>query len=92
MTSVTKRLLGDLEIGRAADLLPIEEVAARAGIEAEHLEPYGRYIAKVAPTAQAALSGRAPAKYVVITAVTPTHLGEGKTTTAIGLAQGLSLL
>ncbi len=89
---MTNPFLTDLEIGRAADLLPIEEVAASAGIAAKHLEPYGRYIAKVAPTAQAALSDRAPAKYVVITAVTPTPLGEGKTTTAIGLAQGLSLL
>ena len=90
--SVTDPLPSDLEIGRAADLLPIEEVAASAGIAAEHLEPYGRYIAKVAPTALAVLADRAPAKYVVITAVTPTPLGEGKTTTAIGLAQGLSLL
>ncbi len=90
--SVTDPSPSDLEISRAADLLPIEEVAASAGIAAEHLEPYGRYIAKVAPTALAALADRAPAKYVVITAVTPTPLGEGKTTTAIGLAQGLSLL
>jgi formate--tetrahydrofolate ligase len=82
----------DLEIGRAARLLPIEEVAASAGIDPEHLEHYGKYIAKVAPTAQAAVSGRPTAKYVVITAVTPTPLGEGKTTTSIGLAQGLSLL
>ena len=89
---MTKTLLTDLEIGRAAELLPIEEVAASAGIAEEHLEPYGRYIAKVAPTALATMSDRAPAKYVVITAVTPTPLGEGKTTTAIGLAQGLSLL
>jgi len=89
---MSEPVLNDLEIARAADLLPIEEVAASAGIAAEHLEPYGRYIAKVAPTAPAALSDQAPAKYVVITAVTPTPLGEGKTTTAIGLAQGLSLL
>jgi formate--tetrahydrofolate ligase len=89
---VTDPFPSDLEIGRAGKLLPIEEVAASAGIAAEHLEPYGRYIAKVAPTALAALSDRAPAKYVVITAVTPTPLGEGKTTTSIGLAQGLSLL
>jgi formate--tetrahydrofolate ligase len=89
---MTEPLPSDLEIGRAAELLSIEEVAASAGIAAEHLEPYGRYIAKVAPTALAALSDRAPAKYVVITAVTPTPLGEGKTTTSIGLAQGLSLL
>ena len=86
------RVPSDLEIARAADLLPIEEVAASAGIAAEQLEPYGRHIAKVATTAHAALSDRAPGKYVVITAVTPTPLGEGKTTTAIGLAQGLSLL
>jgi formate--tetrahydrofolate ligase len=84
--------MSDLEIGRAAELLPIEEVAASAGIAAEHLEPYGRYIAKVAPTALASLADRAPGKYVVITAVTPTPLGEGKTTTSIGLAQGLSRL
>jgi formate--tetrahydrofolate ligase len=84
--------LSDLDIGRAADLLPIEEVAASVGIAEVHLEPYGRYIAKVAPSATAALSDRAHAKYVVITAVTPTPLGEGKTTTSIGLADGLSLL
>jgi formate--tetrahydrofolate ligase len=89
---MTTTLPTDLEIGRATKLLPIEEVAASAGIAAEHLEPYGRYIAKVSASAQEALSGQAPAKYVVITAVTPTPLGEGKTTTAIGLAQGLSLL
>ena len=89
---MTKKLLTDLEIGRAAELLPIEEVAASAGIAEEYLEPYGRYIAKVAPTALAAMSDKEPARYVVITAVTPTPLGEGKTTTAIGLAQGLSLL
>jgi formate--tetrahydrofolate ligase len=84
--------LSDLEIGHAALLLPIEEVAASAGIAAEHLEPYGAHIAKVAPSATAAASGRAPAKYILITAVTPTPLGEGKTTTSIGLAQGLAVL
>jgi len=82
----------DLEIGRAAELLPIETVAASAGIAAEHLESYGKYIAKVTPTALTAVSDQPPAKYVVITAMTPTPLGEGKTTTSIGLAQGLSLL
>src|SRR5674476_445507 len=80
------------DAGRGGNLLPIEEVAASAGITAEHLEPYGAYIAKVAPTATAALSDQAPAKYIVITAVTPTPLGEGKTTTSIGLAQGLAAL
>ncbi|MBC7639573.1 MAG: formate--tetrahydrofolate ligase [Rhodoferax sp.] len=89
---MTDAPLTDLEIGRAADLLPIQDVAAAAGIAAEHLEPYGRYVAKVAPTALAPLAERPIAKYVVITAVTPTPLGEGKTTTSIGLAQALSLL
>ena len=89
---MTDAPLTDLEIGRAADLLPIQDVAAAAGIAAEHLEPYGRYVAKVAPTALAPLAERPVAKYVVITAVTPTPLGEGKTTTSIGLAQALSLL
>jgi len=86
------KILSDLEIGHAAHLLPIEEVAASAGIAAKHLEHYGAYIAKVTAGATAALSDRAPAKYIVITAVTPTPLGEGKTTTSIGLAQGLSML
>ena len=89
---VTDPTPSDLDIARAAELLPIEEVAATAGIAAEHLEPYGRYVAKVAPSALTALADRPPAKYVVITAVTPTPLGEGKTTTSVGLAQGLSLL
>ena len=82
----------DLEIARDAELLPIEQVAESVGIAADHIEPYGRYIAKVAPSAQADLAGRPHGKYVVITAVTPTPLGEGKTTTSIGLAQGLALL
>ena len=86
------KILNDLEIGHAAHLLPIEEVAASAGIAAEHLEHYGAYIAKVTPSATASLSEQPPAKYIVITAVTPTPLGEGKTTTSIGLAQGLSML
>jgi len=82
----------DIDIARRAHLLPIEEVAATVGIGAEHLEPYSRYVAKVAPTALATLADRPPAKYVVITAVTPTPLGEGKTTTSIGLAQGLATI
>ena len=89
---MTDKILTDLEIGHATTLRPIEEIAAAAGIAAEHLETYGRYIAKIAPTAQVALSDQPRAKYIVITAVTPTPLGEGKTTTSIGLAQGLALL
>lgn len=85
-------LASDLDIARAATLAPIDEIGARAGISAEHLEPYGRYVAKVSPGARAELSDRDQAKYVVVTAITPTPLGEGKTTTAVGLAQGLKHL
>ena len=84
--------LTDLEIARAATLDPIVEVAARAGIDEDHLEPYGRWVAKVTPSATAALADRPTARYIVVTAVTPTPLGEGKTTTAVGLAQGLAYL
>jgi len=80
----------DLEIARAAQLRPIPEIAAGAGLPEEGLEPYGRYLAKVTPEARGVLAGRPQARYVVVTAVTPTPLGEGKTTTAVGLAQGLS--
>ncbi len=80
-----------LEIATAATLRPISDVAGDLGIDEEHLEHYGRWVAKVdlaaldvPPTA----AGRG-AKYVVVTAVTPTPLGEGKTTTCVGLAQAL---
>jgi formate--tetrahydrofolate ligase len=82
----------DLAIARAAHLEPVEEVARAAGIPLEHLEPYGRHVAKVDLAAVRDLADRPPARYVVVTAITPTPLGEGKTTTAVGLAQGLSLL
>lgn len=82
-------LPADLDIARAATLDPIEDVAARAGIAPEHLEPYGRHVAKILPSANAALADRPRAKLVVVTAITPTPLGEGKTTTSVGLAQGL---
>jgi formate--tetrahydrofolate ligase len=80
-----------LEIAQAATLRPISEVAADIGIGEEHLEHYGRGVAKVElgvlDSEPARPSGGA--KYVVVTAVTPTPLGEGKTTTSVGLTQGL---
>lgn len=84
----------DLEIASAARLRPMTEIAGRLGIPEEFVEPYGRSVAKIdlaclttpgQPTAQRA-------KYVVVTAVTPTPLGEGKTTTSVGLADGLARL
>lgn len=82
----------DLEIANAATLRPLSEVAADLGVRDEHLEPYGRHVAKID---LAVLDEPAPphtAKYVVVTAVTPTPLGEGKTTTSVGLAQALQRL
>lgn len=88
----------DLAIARAAHLDDITTVAQRAGIIPDHLEPYGRHVAKIDLAARDGLIGtarseRAPrGRYVVVTAITPTPLGEGKTTTAVGLAQGLARL
>ncbi|MGZ4594992.1 MAG: formate--tetrahydrofolate ligase [Actinomycetes bacterium] len=88
----TSTFPSDLEIAKAGNLKPIVEVAARAGLGAELLEPFGRYVAKLTADAGRALAGRPKARYVVVTAVTPTPLGEGKTTTSVGLAQGLDRL
>lgn len=82
----------DLEIARATTLRPIGDIAEMAHIPEEFVEPYGRHVAKIDLAAIESISERPTAKYVVVTAVTPTPLGEGKTTTAVGLAQGLVAL
>ncbi len=98
MVPVSEKIAGsqsipsDLEIARAAQLDPISEIAERAGIPADAVEPYGRHVGKVDLSAIETMADRPDAKYIVITAVTPTPLGEGKTTTAVGLAQGLATL
>ena len=77
----------DIQIAQAADIWPIAKIAQKAGIPEEVLSPYGRYIAKVDPLAYA---DKAPkAKLVLVTAITPTPAGEGKTTVSIALADGL---
>ncbi len=80
----------DLEIARAATLLPIAEVAARAGIPEAALEPYGRHIAKLTRPFVEGLAGAAPGKLILVTAISPTPAGEGKTTTTIGLGDALN--
>ena len=82
-------LPSDLEIAQAATMLPPAAIAAQLGIDSSYLVPYGRYVAKVDPAVTETMTHRPFGKYVVITAITPTPLGEGKTTTAVGLAQGL---
>ena len=77
----------DLEIAKAANLKPLAEIADSSGIPTEMLEPYGTGAAKIKLDAIDAMSDRPTAKYVVVSAITPTPLGEGKTTTTVGLGQ-----
>ena len=84
------RFPSDLEIARTARLKPPEEVAAGMGIGPHLLEPYGRSVAKIGLSAIDELADRPRAKYVVVSAITPTPLGEGKTTTTVGLGQAFS--
>ncbi len=80
----------DLEIARAATCRDISEIAAEAGIEPQELDNYGRYKAKVNLSILDRLRDRPVGKYIDVTAITPTPLGEGKTVTTIGLSQALS--
>jgi formate--tetrahydrofolate ligase len=82
----------DLEIARHARLLPMPEIAAKMGIGPHLLEPYGYDVAKIRLEAIDELASQPKAKYVVVSAITPTPLGEGKTTTTVGLGQALSLI
>jgi len=84
-------LPSDLEIARSVTPRPIVDVARDLGIRDEEIEPYGRTKAKVTLAAIQRLEAERPrGKYVVVTAITPTPLGEGKSTTTVGLAQGLN--
>jgi formate--tetrahydrofolate ligase len=78
----------DLEIARQAMLKPLDDIASEIGIGQNLLEPYGESVMKIKLAAIEELAGAPTAKYVVVTAVTPTPLGEGKTTTTVGLGQG----
>jgi len=79
----------DIEIAQAAKLRPIQEIAEEAGLKAGELELFGRYKAKVHLDVRDRLSRRKNGKYIDVTAITPTPLGEGKTTTTIGLSQAI---
>jgi len=82
----------DLEIARAARLMPITDIAKDMGIDARFLELYGEGVAKIKLAAIDELASRPKAKYVVVSAVTPTPLGEGKTTTTVGLGQAMQYI
>ena len=79
----------DLEIARAGKPLPLKEIAQQMGIGEHLLEPYGTSLAKISLDAIDELKDRPKAKYVVVTAITPTPLGEGKTTTTVGLGMAM---
>jgi formate--tetrahydrofolate ligase len=85
-----RRIPSPLEIARAAKLAPIADIAADMGLGPHLLETYGEHVAKVRLEAVDELAEWPRARYVVVTAVTPTPLGEGKTTTTIGLGQGMA--
>jgi formate--tetrahydrofolate ligase len=78
-----------LEIAQEHQLQPIESIAEQAGLEAEEVEPYGRFKAKIPLSVLDRLSGLPDGKLVCVAGMTPTRAGEGKTTTAVGLTQGL---
>src|SRR5688572_21823443 len=83
----------DLEIARSVSPRPIVDIARDLGLRDEEIEPYGRTKAKVTLEAITRLEAERPrGKYVVVTAITPTPLGEGKSTTTVGLAQGLNAI
>jgi formate--tetrahydrofolate ligase len=81
--------LSNIQIARSAALKPIEDIANEMGLGSHLLEPYGRDVMKISLAAVEELADRPRAKYVVVTAITPTPLGEGKTTTTVGLGQGM---
>ncbi|MCD1267674.1 formate--tetrahydrofolate ligase [Microbacterium sp. MEC084] len=83
-------MLSNIEIAQAARLRPIGEIAAAAGIPDEALEPYGRAKAKVALSWLHGLTDRPRGRLVLVTAVSPTPAGEGKTTTTVGLGDALT--
>ncbi|MFN4227137.1 MAG: formate--tetrahydrofolate ligase [Candidatus Ratteibacteria bacterium] len=85
-------MLSDLEIAQKAKIKHIKEIAEIAGIEEEYLELYGNYKAKVSLDILKKLEGRKNGKYIDVTAITPTPLGEGKTVTTIGLSQAIGKL
>jgi formate--tetrahydrofolate ligase len=84
--------LNALEIARRATLKPVADIAEELNIPPWLVQPYGEHVAKIDLAAIEALADRPKARYVVVTAVTPTPLGEGKTTTTVGLGQAMNVI
>ena len=83
-------MLSDIEIAQKAHMLPITEVAAKLGIGEEDIELYGRYKAKLSMDLIKRVQDKPDGKLILVTAITPTPAGEGKSTTTVGLAQGVA--
>ncbi len=81
--------MSDIEIAQAATMKPINDIGASLGIDVEHLEAYGKYKAKVNLKYLTALPERKDSKLILVTAISPTPAGEGKTTTTVGLGDAL---
>jgi formate--tetrahydrofolate ligase len=84
--------LSDIEIARQAKMQPIENVAAKIGINRDQLLNYGPYKAKLSLDSVKEISNRKPGKLILVTAISPTPAGEGKTTTTVGLGDGLNAI
>ena len=82
--------MGDIEIARSVKLKPINDIATSLNIDEEYIENYGKYKAKISDSIFEKIKGNKNGKLILVTAVNPTPLGEGKTTISIGLADGLS--
>jgi formyltetrahydrofolate synthetase len=89
LTNILTRVPSDIEIAQAATPLPIDQIATEAGIRPDELDLYGKSKAKVHLSIRDRLKNSPNGKYIVVTAITPTPLGEGKTTTTVGLSQAL---
>jgi len=85
-----KRVPSDLEIARKTKLKPIKAIAERAGLKEKEISLYGNNMAKISLSVLDRLKNRKDGKYIDVTAITPTPLGEGKTVTTIGLSMGLN--
>jgi formate--tetrahydrofolate ligase len=82
--------LTDIEIARKVKLLPIEQIASKIKIPDKFIYPYGKYIAKIDHRFLKELNEKSTGKLIIVTAMTPTKFGEGKTTTSIGLSQAIN--
>ena len=85
-------MMTDIEIAQSCQMEPITAIAAKAGLQEDELELYGRYKAKISASAWERVKDRADGKLVLVTAINPTPAGEGKTTTTVGLGQAMAKL